>query len=81
MPYVEFCYHGESSLPIVATAVINETVSVGQIDMPDGIRYRAHCFLPGANNSTHTSKQDAVAALISAVNRWVDDAGLQDIEP
>jgi predicted transcriptional regulator len=76
MPLVEFTYFdGTANLPIVATAMTNGKVVVGQIDTPDGQHFRAHCFLPGSRSTKHVGKDDAAKALEIAVFEWFSDAG------
>ncbi|MEM6499257.1 MAG: hypothetical protein AAF709_21345 [Pseudomonadota bacterium] len=76
MAYFEFQYLGDVHAPVVADFYGNaegdeKGLRIGQIDQPDGRKFRAHLFLPDAQISHHDTREQAAAAMLDEAALWL----------
>jgi hypothetical protein len=81
MAYFEIQYFGTTFLPLAADVWGNSESEtgrtlVGQIDKPDGVRFRVNLSLPGARQSMHDTEQEAANAAITEGTAWLERMGL-----
>jgi hypothetical protein len=82
MAYFEFEYFGDAHAPIVADMYANSEcrfhrTRVGQIDQPDGVKYRANLYLPGSEIHSYKTLEDASREMLKEAGRWLRRMGLE----